>query len=82
MKKSLGRTKSVWAQSPAFWIGAGLTAEAPVALIVMSMDSNKRTAVLDYLLGSPVRIAATIVASFLLIFLVAWVAHRLGLGDD
>jgi hypothetical protein len=73
--------KSIWEQSSAFWVGAGLIAEAPVVLALSSIDENRRAAAFDYALERPAIIVLVIVVVLILPVLVGWAAHRLGLGD-
>ncbi len=75
------RTKSLWSQSPAFWIGSGLLAEVPLVLVLMSVDPSRRTEVLDYILGRPLLIVVAIAVALVLPVLVAWCVHRVGLAD-
>jgi hypothetical protein len=59
----------------------GLIAEVPLVLVLMSINPSQRTELLDYIIARPLLIAIAIVAALGLPVLVAWLAHRLGLGD-
>ncbi|MGM9481646.1 hypothetical protein ACS5PN_10740 [Roseateles sp. NT4] len=75
---------STWArlraQPAGFWLGVGLVAEAPAAVIATLLPATLREPMMAAVFTSPAWATAAIAACLLLYAGTAWAAIRLGLG--
>ena len=69
-------------QPAGFWLGVGLVAEAPACVAVAVLPAEMREQVMSAIFTSPVWAVAAVATALLLYLGTAWLAVRLGLGNQ